>query len=608
MSKIILGLSFYYHDSAAVILSDDKIIAAAQEERFTRKKFDSTFPKNAVAYCLNQAGIENNEIDAIGFYEDPVIKLDRLVETQLKYASISINRNRYRVNNWVVNKFDIEAEIVKNLPDFRGGLYYFPHHLSHAAAAFYPSPFEEAAIITVDGIGEWASTSYGIGQGNDIKLIEEQRFPHSIGLLYSTFTQYCGFKVDSGEYKLMGLAPYGVPKYKDLICNNIVQINNDGSIILDTNFFDYMTGAKMYTSNFTNLFSSPARPPDGEITNFFMDVAASIQSVTEDILIKAVGYVVEKTGQKKLTMAGGVALNCVANGKIIQSGIVDEVWIQPAAGDAGGALGAALATYYNVYDGNRKADEIHDKQQYSQLGPKYSDLEIQQLLDGYGFKYTLLSDSELIDKVGQFLAEGKVCANFSGRMEFGPRALGNRSILGDPRSSEMQKNMNLKIKFRESFRPFAPVVKEDKADEWFQLNGNKSPYMLLTSGVCNKKRIDDVYDANKKGLELLGVKRTEIPAVTHVNYSARVQTVSQKSNTRLYNLIDSFEQKTGVPLLINTSFNVRGEPIVCTPFDALQCFMNTNIDVLALENFILVKSEQEDLLKDDGFITKFDKD
>jgi len=608
MSKVILGLSCYYHDSAAVILSDNKIVAAAQEERFTRKKFDNSFPMMAVNYCLEKSGVNGSEIDAIGFYEDPAIKLDRLVETQLKYAPFSINKNKNKINNWIADKFDVESEIIANIPNFRGDLHYFPHHLSHAAAAFYPSPFHEAAIITTDGIGEWASTTYGAGEGNKIKLIREQRFPHSIGLLYSTFTQYCGFKVDSGEYKLMGLAPYGQPRYKDLIYDNIVTANNDGSINLDTTFFDYMVGKKMYTARLPELFKHPARTPDENISVFFMDVAASIQSVTEEVLIKTVMHVAKETGQKKLAMAGGVALNCMANGKILQSGIVDDIWIQPASGDAGGALGAALATYHCVYEGSRESDNLNDKQQYSQLGPDYDSADIQHILDGYGFKYRLLSDSDLMDNMSQFLADGKVCANFSGRMEFGPRALGNRSILGDPRNAEMQKNMNLKIKFRESFRPFAPVVKEDKAEEWFQMNGSTSPYMLLTMDVCNEKRITNDLNTDRKGMDLLGIKRTEIPAVTHVNYSSRVQTVSQKSNLRLYNIIDSFEKKTGVPVLINTSFNVRGEPIVCTPFDALKCFMNTNIDILALENFILIKDEQGDSLKDNNFVAGFDKD
>lgn len=614
MSKVsqenpkILGISCFYHDASAVLLTGSQIFAAAQEERFTRKKFDNSFPVNSIKYCLKAAKIEPQDLDIVAFYEEPYVKLDRLIESQTFFAPLKFIRNYKRIKHWLGNKFNIEQYVKKTLPAFKGQLCFYHHHLSHAASAFYPSPFNRASILTVDGIGEWACSSISIGEGNKLDLKYEQRFPHSVGLLYSAFTQYIGFKVDSGEYKLMGLAPYGKPIYVDKIKDNLVKVNSDGSIVLNTKYFDFMAGSRMINEKFENLFGGPTKIPDTPITQKEMDIASSIQSVTEEILIKMVDYVVQKTGIRNLCIAGGVGLNCVANGKILRSGLIDRLWIQPASGDSGGALGAALLAKYYHFHLPRNTDEKNDMQRGSLLGVQYSSKDIENTLKTYGFIYKELSEESWETVIADQIADGKIVGMFQGPMEYGPRALGGRSILGDPRSHDMQKMMNLKIKFRESFRPFAPMVLNEKANEWFDLD-TESPYMLLTAGVKEEKRKQLTSEENDLwGIEKLNVIRSDIPAVTHVDYSARVQTVSSSSNPKTYRLLKAFEKKTRCPVLINTSFNIRGEPIVCTPFDALKCFMNTEIDILVLENYILFKNEQPNILKDQNFKSSFKPD
>lgn len=605
---IILGLSFYYHDSAAALLCKNEIVAAAQEERFTRKKFDNRFPVNAISFCLREGKIKENDIDLIAFYEEPYLKLDRIIETYSFYSSFNFIKNTRKIKKWIDDKFFIERDIISFLPDFKGDIIFFPHHLSHAASAFYPSPFKDAVILTIDGVGEWGCSVISIGRGNEIEMLQEQRFPHSVGLLYSAFTQYIGFKVDSGEYKLMGLAPYGNPVYTDRIKDNLVEINEDGSIRLKTKYFDFMTGRKMINKKFCDLFEGKPRTPEGPITQKEMDIARSIQSVTEEILLKMVHYAVKITGIKKVCMAGGVALNCVANGKILCSGMIDELWIQPAAGDAGGALGAALLADYKINKIPRNTENKCDKQKGSLLGPSFKNDDIKKVLDAYGFIYELVSDEEWAKRIALLLSQGKIVALFQGKMEYGPRALGCRSILGDPRISDMQRKMNLKIKFRESFRPFAPIVKEEKAGEWFDIKV-KSPYMLLVAEVNLSKRKSLTQDEQMLwGIDKLNVAMSEIPAVTHVDYSARIQTVSKDINPKIYAILSTFEEITGCPVLINTSFNIRGEPIVCTPFDALKCFMNTDIDILVLENYLLFKENQPDILRDENFKENFTLD
>lgn len=607
-NPIILGLSCFYHDASAAILCGDEIIAAAQEERFTRKKFDNRFPVHALNFCLEEAGIKADSINCIAFYEEPYLKLNRLFETQTSFSPLRIGRNTKRIEKWVNEKLFVEEHIMRVLPEFKGEVCFFSHHASHAASAFYPSPFSSAAILTVDGVGEWSCASIGRGDGNKMQVLMEQRFPHSVGLLYSAFTQYIGFKVDSGEYKLMGLAPYGDPVYIETIKKHLVKINDDGSIELNTKYFDFMTGNRMTNERFHGLFKGRPRKPSEPITQKEMDIACSVQRVTEEILLKMAAHAVKVTDIRTLCLAGGVTLNCVANGKIMRSGLIDKLWVQPAAGDAGGALGAAFLCAYERYGLERKVNGIEDKQKSSLLGPRFGDDEIKKLLDSYGFMYRKVDLPLWSEQIASMLSEGKVVGLFHGRMEYGPRALGDRSILGDPRDKDMQRRMNLKIKFRESFRPFAPIVLEERAKEWFSLDTD-SPYMLLTTDVKPSKRKNlSKEEETLWGIDKLNTPRSDIPAVTHVDYSARVQTVDRDSNERVYDLLRAFERLTGCPVLINTSFNIRGEPIVCTPFDALRCFMNTNIDVLVIEDYIIKKEDQGCLLKDASFQRSFEPD
>jgi carbamoyltransferase len=605
---IILGISCFYHDSSAVLLIGDKIIAAVQEERFTRKKFDNSFPEKAIKYCLKSAHIKQADIDCIAFYEEPYVKLDRIIETQAFFAPLKILSNYKRIRNWIRNKLNVENQINKYLPAFTGTLIFYHHHLSHAASAFFPSQFKQATILTIDGVGEWACASIARGEGSEIEMISEQRFPHSVGLLYSAFTQYIGFKVDSGEYKLMGLAPYGNPIYADKIKEFLVDINPDGSIKLNTNYFNFMVGNKMINNNFEELFGGPSRKPDMPISQKEMDIASSIQNVTEEIILKMVDYSVSLTGIRNLCIAGGVALNCVANGKILRSKLIDDLWIQPASGDSGGALGAAYLAAYEHYQIKRDLDRQIDRQRNSLLGMKYTSAEIEKNLNSYGFISEKLCEEDWSVKIAKHIATGKIVGMFQGQMEYGPRALGNRSILGDPRHSEMQKVMNLKIKYRESFRPFAPMVLNEKVKEWFDIE-SESPYMLLTADVKkDKRKISDHKQDKLWGIEKLNEIRSDIPAVTHIDYSARIQTVTSESNPKIYQLLKAFDEITNCPILVNTSFNIRGEPIVCTPFDALKCFMNTEMDVLVMEDYILLKKDQGDILKDQNFKSSFDPD
>ena len=606
-SPLILGLSCFYHDASAALLRGNEIVAAAQEERFTRKKFDSNFPENAAKYCLEKGGITTKELDCAAFYEDPLVKLDRIYETQTMFAPLKALSNTKRVWGWINKNFLIERAIEKGLPGFAGEVAFFHHHWSHASSAFYLSPFKKAAILTVDGIGEWSCASIGVGKGSEVRLLAEQRFPHSVGLLYSSFTQYIGFKVDSGEYKLMGLAPYGKPKFVDKIRDNLIEIHDDGSVKLATDFFEFMTGSRMTSPKFHALFEGEPRKPETEISQKEMDIASSIQSVIEEIIQKMAKRAVEKAGSRNLCMAGGVALNCVANGKILRSGIMDRLWIQPASGDGGGALGAAFLAAYHKYGLIREADGKNDFQKGSFLGPEFSNEEVRKTLGAYDFKYSVLDDSDWAPGVAKIVNDGSVVGLFQGRMEFGPRALGHRSIIGNPQNPEMQKRMNLKIKFRESFRPFAPMVLEEKASEWFEIKPDQtSPYMLLTTAVSENKCIPmSEKEKGLFGIEKLNVKRSEIPAVTHIDYSARVQTVSKTVNPKVHAMMSEFEKLSGCPVLINTSFNIRGEPIVFTPFDALKVFMNTEMDVLVLENCVLKKEDQSGQLVDTKFKENF---
>ena len=590
----ILGISAFYHDSAAAILVDGQIVAAAQEERFTRKKHDSAFPAQAIQYCLDEAGIAAGDLAHVGFYEKPLLKFDRLLETYLSFAPVGFRPFLKAMPQWVGQKLHLRREIRRGLGnEFTRRICFCEHHESHAASAFYPSPFDEAAILTMDGVGEWTTTSLGVGRGNKIELKQEIRFPHSLGLLYSAFTYYTGFRVNSGEYKLMGLAPYGKPIHTDAIKEKLIDIRDDGSIRLDLNYFNYCQGLTMTSDRFHRLFGRPPRGADQPIEALDMDLAASVQAVTEEVVLKTAQHLHATTGQKDLCMAGGVALNCVANGRLINEGPFDNIWIQPAAGDAGGALGVAQLIWHQLLDHPRMA-KSPDTQQGSLLGPKFAADEIQSALDGLDAVYQRFDDEEeLCDVVATELASEKVVGRFQGRMEFGPRALGNRSILGDPRSQNMQSVMNLKIKFRESFRPFAPVILAEHACDYFAMPEDcESPYMLLVFDVNEDKRVEKGSTATEKGLQRVSDVRSVVPAVTHVDYSARVQTVDSVRNPPLERLLRAFHQRTGCPLLINTSFNVRGEPIVCTPEDAFRCFMATNMDVLVIENFVLKKSAQ----------------
>lgn len=611
----ILGISAFYHDSAAALVVDGQVVAAAQEERFTRKKHDFNFPTHAIEYCLEEAGLKPADLDWVGFYDKPLLKFERLLETYLAYAPRGFRSFLKALPLWATEKLWLPREMSKGLNhEYNRRFVFVEHHESHAASAFFPSPFEEAAILTLDGVGEWATASFGRGEGNRIHLTHQLRFPHSLGLLYSAFTYYTGFKVNSGEYKLMGLAPYGEPKYVDQILEHLVDVKEDGSFRMDQSYFNYCQGLTMTSEKFHRLFGGPARTPESQITQREMDLAASVQEATEQIMLKIAKHVHKETGSKNLCLAGGVALNCVGNGRILREGPFEKIWIQPAAGDAGGALGVAEFIHYQLLNNPRTVDPtLEDSQQGSYLGPRFTDRQIRTFLDSVGAKYTHYEDeSELLEAVSDQLANEKVVGWFCGRMEFGPRALGARSILGDARSTAMQSTMNLKIKFRESFRPFAPAVLRNRVDEFFQMRPNEdSPYMLLVAPVQDAKRLHVNGQADGlEGIEKLKVPRSVVPAITHVDFSARVQTVDEQRHGRYYELLRHFEEKTGSPVLINTSFNVRGEPIVCTPEDAYRCFRGSNMDILVLENFVLDKSDQEALSEDEAeaYLAQFQLD
>jgi len=588
--RAILGVSAYYHDAAAAIVVDGKIISAAQEERFTRKKNDPDFPRHAAKFCLRQANLTLAQLDAVVFYDKPILKFARLLETYLAVAPGGWRTFPTVLSNWLGEKLDLRKVIRAELPELRPDcqILFTEHHQSHAASAFYPSPFAEAAIVTIDGVGEWATTTIGHGCGNEIKMLKELRFPHSLGLVYSAFTDYCGFRINSGEYKLMGLAPYGAPKYADGIRRELLDLKPDGSFWLNLDYFNFLRGTTMTNEKFHNLFGGPPRGPEEKITQRHMDVARSIQSVTEEIMLRLARHAREATGMKSLCLAGGVALNCVANGIILREKIFENIWIQPAAGDAGGALGAALAAWYAQKE-NSRVPAPSDSMQASLLGPGFSDDEIEAMLRSHDAVFQKLEKHALLDFTVELLKTEKVVGWFQGRMEFGPRALGNRSILGDARSAKMQSVMNLKVKFRESFRPFAPIVRRERVADYFELEV-ESPYMLLVAPV--KKELCREVSPAIKGLDRLKEIRSLLPAITHVDYSARIQTVERESNPLLYDLLLRFEQVTGCGVLVNTSFNVRGEPIVCTPDDAYRCFMNTEMDYLIMGGFVIERTAQ----------------
>ena len=603
----ILGISAFYHDSAACLIRDGEIIAAAQEERFTRKKHDFSFPKNAIAFCLGRAGITAPQLDCVAFYDKPFLKFERILETYLTFAPHGIASFLEAMPMWIKQKIWMKSYLQDELR-YEGKIIFPEHHQSHAASAFFPSPFQEAAFLTMDGVGEWATTSYGVGKGNKIELLAEIRFPHSLGLLYSAFTYYTGFKVNSGEYKVMGLAPYGQPRFKDLILKELIDLKEDGSFKLNMKYFDYCTGLRMVNAKFEKLFGGPSRKPESRVTQREMDLARSIQEVTEEVMLRMTRHVHKATGQKNLCLAGGVALNCVGNGRILREGPFEHIWIQPASGDAGGALGAASFAWYQYLENERYVNGKTDTMKGSFLGPEFSSTQIQEFLKKNQIAYTQLEDLEIPEKIAGLIAEEKVVGWFQGAMEFGPRALGGRSIIGDSRSPKMQEQMNLKIKFRESFRPFAPSVVAERVSDYFEMNG-ESPYMLLVAPVQKKWRREMTPDEKKlQGIELLNVKRSEIPAVTHVDYSARVQTITKVQNPRFYDLLKKFDEKYGCPVMINTSFNVRGEPIVCTPEDAYRCIMRTHMDYLILGNFLLSKEQQKPLDKDTNWMKEFELD
>ena len=596
MKKIyILGISAFYHDSAAAVICNGEIIAAAQEERFTRKKADASFPINAINFCLSYANIEINEIDEVVFYDKPILKFDRILASYLHTAPLGIRSFFKAIPLWLREKLWVEDQIKKDLK-YDKDILFTQHHQSHAASAFYPSPFNEAAILTVDGAGEWTTTAISYGNGNKLDILETLEFPHSVGLLYSAFTYYCGFKINSGEYKLMGLAPYGNPIYRKKILDNLVSINSDGSISLNLKFFDYIGGLKMINGKFCKLFGMLPRRPEEQLTQFYMDIAASIQEITNEIIVAMAKHAKELTGSKNLCLAGGVALNCTANYVLAKANIFENIFVQPAAGDAGGALGAALYVYHALLDNVRNVQRNGDIPQPIGLGPSFTNEEIETLLQNHGLTYKKMSDEDLYKYCANALNEQQIIGWFQGRMEFGPRALGYRSIIADPRSADMQKKMNLKIKFRESFRPFAPAVMEEFADEYFENPASSqllAYYMLTTASVAQKhlKNVETFNTVENK-ISLLGMNRSTINAVTHLDGSARVQVVREKDNSKFYNLLRKFYAQTGMPMVVNTSFNVRGEPIVCTPEDALYCFFASNIDLLVLENFVLEKKSQ----------------
>ncbi|MBF0253376.1 MAG: carbamoyltransferase, partial [Candidatus Omnitrophica bacterium] len=581
--KYILGISAFYHDSAAALLKDGEIVAAAQEERFTRKKHDPSFPENAVNFCLKEAGITAKDLDLVAFYDKPFLKFERLLETYLAFVPFGIRSFLEAMPPWIKSKLFMKDLIATKL-GYEGQIIFPEHHHSHAGGAFYPSPFKKAAILTVDGVGEWATVSFGKGEDNKIELIKEIKFPHSLGLLYSAFTYYCGFRVNSGEYKLMGLAPYGEPLYVDKILDNLIDLKDDGSFKLNMKYFNYCTGLTMTNKKFDDLFDGAHRSPESKLEQKHMDIAKSIQVVTEKVILKIAEHVHKVTGEENLCLAGGVSLNCVSNGKLLREGPFKNIWIQPAASDAGSALGAALIGWHEYRGHERKIAAGKDSQKSSLLGPVFNDEEIREYLENENIPYEKVDISEIPKKTAELIAQGNVIGWFQGRMEFGPRALGSRSILGDPTSLEMQSTINLKIKFRESFRPFAPSALLEDTKEYFDLNG-ESPYMLVVSPVAKSKRCENAEIKDLFGLDKLKVKRSTVPAITHVDYSARVQTVKKEDNPLYYEMIKSFKAIKGVPMVINTSFNVRGEPIVCTPHDAYRCFMRTNMDYLIMGPF-----------------------
>jgi carbamoyltransferase len=603
----ILGISCFYHDSAAALIRDGHIVGAAQEERFTRKKHDFNFPTHAVNWCLREGKITAKDLDYVVFYDKPFIKFERILETALTFAPTGIRQFIQAMPLWLKQKLWI-PELIRRELGYEGKILFTGHHESHAASAFYPSPFKEAAFLTMDGVGEWDTASFGIGKGNDINILYSLRFPHSLGLLYSAFTYYTGFKVNSGEYKLMGLAPYGEAKYAGLIRDRLIDIKEDGSFKLNMKYFGYCNGLRMTNRNFDKLFGGRPRKAETKITQKDMDIAASIQEVTEEIMLKMARHVHKVTGMDKLCLAGGVALNCVGNGRILREGPFKEVWVQPASGDAGGALGAALFAWYKYLGNQRVPDERHDSQNASLIGTQYENNEIEEFLKRGNIPYKRLAFNEIAERVAELIIGQKVIGWFQGRMEFGPRALGARSIIGDARSSEMQSKMNLKIKYRESFRPFAPTVLREYVQDWFEID-TESPYMLLVAPVRVEKREGDPQALHKvQGFEKLKVKRSQIPAVTHVDYSARIQTVKHEDNPLYYDMINAFYKKTGCPVIINTSFNVRGEPLVCSPEDAYRCFMRTEMDYLVMGSFLLDKAGQKPLVKDTDWKKTFELD
>jgi carbamoyltransferase len=609
----VLGVSAFYHDSAAALVADGRIVAAAQEERFTRKKHDPSFPGNAIAYCLDQARLKLDDVDHVVFYDKPFLKFERLLETYVAFAPRGFRSFGMAIPLWLREKLFQKKLLRDELRKFserfetKDRLLFCEHHLSHAASAFYPSPFESAAVLTMDGVGEWATTSSAMGNGRNLEIFQEIHFPHSLGLLYSALTYYVGFKVNSGEYKLMGLAPYGEPRYVKLILDNLIDVKADGSFRLDMSYFDYCTGLTMTNQRFARLFGEPVRAPDKLLTSFHMDVAASIQAVLDEVVLRLTRSLARRTGSRNLCLAGGVALNCVANGKVLRDGVFERLWVQPAAGDAGGALGAALAAVHLFKGRERTSNGGGDAMGGALLGPGFDQADIERRLSAAGARFAVLSEDQMIEATAQALAGQQAVGWFQGRMEFGPRALGARSILGDPRSPTMQKNLNLKIKYRESFRPFAPSVLREEVSDWFDLDSD-SPYMLIVADVRQDKRRAMTPDERALfGIDRLNVARSQIPAVTHVDYSARIQTVDADASPLFHRLLRRFKDLTGCPVLVNTSFNVRGEPIVCTPEDAFRCFMGNELDVLVAGNCVLQKAAQDSGLKRD-YRTAFDPD
>jgi carbamoyltransferase len=607
-----IGISAFYHDSAAALVEDDRIIAAAQEERFTRKKHDSSFPQNAIEYCLQAGNVRLDELDYIVFYDKPFLKFERLLETYVAMAPRGFRSFKMAIPLWLREKLFQKSLLRSELKrfsengDWKAQLLFCEHHLSHAASAFFPSPYEDAAVLTMDGVGEWATTSAAMGSGNRLQVFQEIHFPHSLGLLYSAFTYYTGFKVNSGEYKVMGLAPYGEPRYSKLILDKIIDLKPDGSFRLDMSYFNYCTGLTMTNQRFSDLFGAPVRAPNELLSPFHMDIAASIQAVLEEIVLRMTRALAKQTGARNLCLAGGVALNCVANGKVLRDGAFENIWIQPAAGDAGGAVGAALAAVH-LYEGHPRRPDGGDRMHGSLLGPSYSQLDIERRLTAAGAHFSVVGEGDMVEQAADALAKQQAVGWFQGRLEFGPRALGARSILGDPRSPTMQRNLNLKIKYRESFRPFAPAVLREDVAEWFEFDSD-SPYMLIVADLRKDRRCSMTPEQQALfGIEKLNLVRSEIPAVTHVDYSARIQTVHANTNPLFYRLLKRFKEKTGCPVLVNTSFNVRGEPIVCTPEDAFGCFMGNELDLLVIGNCVLHKTAQDHRLKRD-YSSAFDLD